>query len=145
MAASWVSNLSLILLTCLYSYGYATGASAHATSAFRRVLPRSPRQDNIICDYIVRSLPIAIHHPFWTELIALSERTSFSRSIQTSDWLMDQCRHRFSDLMIAHHNNIQQTGFKMAWDRHEYYEEDSRDSLIVLDLDESILLRAFTF
>ena len=85
--------------------------------------------------YIVRSLPISTHHPFWLSII---DKTSTQRSVQIKDWLMDNCIRRYSDLSYEHQQNFENTIFE-ARDIQKYYISKSDKNLFVLDLDECIV------
>ena len=75
-------------------------------SSARSRSPRSTkvRQDALICEFIIRSLPLSQHYPFPISFNALTPRSE-----QIMDWLFTQCILRYNNLLEQHRNNVEQS------------------------------------
>ena len=139
-----INNKSLgisVLVCCLLLITVSAFARPRTPSlrTSQALAPPQPGQEaEIICEYIIRSLPISSHHPFWS---GPWPRTSLSRSAQISDWLMNECLRRFEGLTRAHQSNIEKTSFDFSSYIKQNNTSNKRNELIVLDLDESIIFQ----
>ena len=93
-----------------------------------------------ICEYIVQSLPIAINHVFWKDVVppSLLNATKASRPAQIYEWLINQCINRYEFLIHHHMSNIEQANFGHL-EKQTRYPHISKPDLYILDLDESVL------
>ena len=88
-----------------------------------------------ICQSIIQILPVWEHemHPFWDQIFSPNgHRTKKSRSDKINEWLINECIRRFMILLKEHQQQIKQTKSK-------HQESKSKRSLIILDLDETIV------
>ena len=104
----------------------------------QQALDRPGQEAEIICEYIIRSLPISPNNQFWS---GPWPRTSLPRSAQISDWLMNECLRRFEGLTRAHQSNIEKTLFDSSSYIKRNTTSNKKKRLIVLDLDESIIFQ----